>query len=373
MSEQTQTNTAATPGEGQHQYSCSACGAALEYAPGTTALACPYCGARTAITVVASLKNDYATYLASVPQSLSELDPFSVQCDNCGSTQSTTALSGRCPTCKGSLVVSDDLGGRLKRPDGVVPFVITKDRAGARFKDWAGSRWFAPNALKEVLSTDSMVGTYVPHWGFDDRTVTDYSGRRGEHYMETETYTVSVNGQQEVRTRQVQRTWWYPTSGRVWLDFVDVLTPAVASPDARTLTKLGPWKTESAMSFEPQLLAGFDTPRYTVTSEDAFSNARRQMVSQIEGACRRDIGGDEQQLTSVNTTDTDVLFRLLLMPLWMATYIVGGRVFRVYVNANTSQVIGERPYSATKIAVFIGAIAAAILVGLLIYLQSSAT
>lgn len=369
MSEQTQNHTAPTPPEGQHQYSCSSCGAALEFAPGTTALACPYCGARTAITLVGSLKHDYATYLATAPQSLTGLDPFSLQCGNCGSMQSTTALSSRCPTCKGALVVSDDLGGRLKRPDGVVPFVITKDRASASFKDWAGSRWFAPNALKEVLHTDSMVGAYVPHWGFDDRTITDYAGRRGEHYWETETYTVSVNGQQETRTRQVQRTRWYPTSGRVWLDFVDVLAPAVRTPDARTLVKLGPWKASAATSFEPQLLAGFDTPRYTVTSEDGYAHARRQMVSQIESACRRDIGGDEQQLTTVRTTDTDVLFRLLLMPLWMATYIVGGRVFRVYVNANTGQVVGERPYSAVKIALLAVTIVAAIVAGLLIYHQ----
>ena len=60
----------------------------------------------------------------------------------------------------------------------VVPFAVDKDRADKEFKDWASSRWFAPNALKKVVKTDSMTGSYLPHWGFDDKTTTDYQGER---------------------------------------------------------------------------------------------------------------------------------------------------------------------------------------------------
>ncbi len=140
---------------------------------------------------------------------LADLAPFSVSCRNCGATQTTTAVSSRCPSCKGALVVTDDLGGQLKSPDGIVTFLVDKERADKEFVEWSSSRWFAPNALKKVIRTDSMVGAYVPHWGFDDKTTTDYTGQRGEHYWETETYTEMVNGKSETRTRQVQHTRWY--------------------------------------------------------------------------------------------------------------------------------------------------------------------
>ena len=366
----TQGGTVPAPQGRPHQYPCASCGAALEYVPGTATLVCPYCGSHTAIAVARSQKHDFAGYAGATRTALGDLPVFTVECANCGATQTTTALSSRCPTCKGSLVVTDDLDGALKSPDGVVPFVVTKEQADKEFKDWAGSRWFAPNALKKVVRTDSMVGCYLPHWGFDDKTTTDYTGRRGEHYWETESYTVTVNGQMETRTRQVQRTRWYPASGRVARDFVDVLAPAVTSPDVAMLEKLGPWETKAATSYESEFLAGFDTPRYTVTAEDGFAAARRQMAEQIEEDCRADIGGDEQQVSTMHTLDADVLFRLLLMPLWMATYLVSGKTYHVYVNANTGEVVGERPYSAVKITLLVLAVLAALAAGLAIYQAS---
>jgi hypothetical protein len=57
-----------------------------------------------------------------------------------------------------------------------------------------------------------------------------------------------------------------------------------------------------------------------------------------------------------------VLFRLLLLPLWFATYVFAGETYSVYVNANTGKVIGQRPYSWIKItlAVVAGLVVAAL-------------
>ena len=62
-----------------------------------------------------------------------------------------------------------------------------------------------------------------------------------------------------------------------------------------------------------------------------------------------------------------MLFRLLLLPLWIATYVAAGKTFHVYVNANTGKVIGERPYSAVKIALAVAAVLALALTTYLVY------
>ena len=75
------------------------------------------------------------------------------------------------------------------------------------------------------------------------------------------------------------------------------------------------------------------------------------MRSVIKEDCRDDIGGDEQRVTDVDVTYSRAMFKLVLLPLWIATYLYGGRTWQVMVNANTGQVVGRRPFSAVKIAV----------------------
>ena len=64
---------------------------------------------------------------------------------------------------------------------------------------------------------------------------------------------------------------------------------------------------------------------------------------------RHDIGGDEQRISRMNVAYSNNMFKLLLMPLWIATYVYGGKSWQVMVNANTGEVVGDRPYSAWKI------------------------
>jgi predicted RNA-binding Zn-ribbon protein involved in translation (DUF1610 family) len=354
---------------GHDQYQCPSCGAALEFAPGTAGMVCPYCQAKLDIAAPAagSPKHAYAAYAAVPHTAVAELSPFSLTCRSCGNPQQTTAVAGRCPSCRSPLVVSDDLDGQLKSPDGVVPFVVDNDKAVACFREWISSRWFAPSALKKIGNTQSISASYLPHWGFDDRTTTDYTGQRGDHYYTTETYTTQQNGQTVTNTRQVQHTRWSHAQGRVSRDFVDVLATGVSTPEAEVLEKLGPWSTTAATGYQSEYLAGFDSPRYDIDADAGFASARQDMAAVIQDDCRADIGGDEQRVDELSTTDQDVLFRLLLLPLWIATYVAGGKTFDVYVNANTGEVIGERPYSAVKIIAAVMAAIAAVAAGYLIY------
>jgi hypothetical protein len=45
-----------------------------------------------------------------------------------------------------------------------------------------------------------------------------------------------------------------------------------------------------------------------------------------------------------------VTFKHVLMPVWIASYRFGGKVFAVVVNGQTGVVKGDRPWSAWKIA-----------------------
>ncbi|MBC7551677.1 MAG: hypothetical protein H7269_12425, partial [Cellulomonas sp.] len=85
----------------------------------------------------------------------------------------------------------------------------------------------------------------------------------------------------------------------------------------------------------------------------------------IEDDCRDDIGGDEQRVANMDVTYSEAMFKLVLLPLWIATYLYSGKTWQVMVNANTGEVVGDRPYSIVKITMAV--IAALIVVGLVVY------
>ena len=75
------------------------------------------------------------------------------------------------------------------------------------------------------------------------------------------------------------------------------------------------------------------------------------MRAVIDGDVRGDIGGDMQQVTALDVRHTDRSYKLVLLPVWRADLEMLGRTYRVLVDARTGEVVGERPYSAWKIAV----------------------
>lgn len=333
------------------QHPCSGCGAGLVYAPGTTSMVCPYCSAQQSFSLPAAPARDRWPWEGEPPAvRVAELPAFAFACPGCGATSSTTDLAGPCAYCKAPTVHDDSLGGRLHRPDGVVPCTLDRAAASEAFRAWVRSRWFAPNALKKVAATETLQGTYLPHWTYDAHTVSDYRGERGDYYYVTVTDTRVVDGRTETTTRQERRTRWSSASGTVSRDFVDVLTPATRALPRESLDELCPWDLVRAQPFTPPFLSGFTSPRYDVDVDTGFQDAARQMAPVIEDDCEDDIGGDEQRVHEVATTYSDRAFRQLLLPVWLGSYLLHGKRYTVLVNASTGECLGDRPYSKVKIA-----------------------
>ena len=112
----------------------------------------------------------------------------------------------------------------------------------------------------------------------DARTVSDYQGQRGEHYYVTETYTVTVDGRQETRTRQVRHTRWHPAAGTVRRDFDDVLVPATTHLPTEQLDKLAPWPLAEVTAFHGDYLAGYQALRYDTEPEAGLTEGGGDVI-----------------------------------------------------------------------------------------------
>ncbi len=356
-----------------HHYRCPGCAAELAFEPKDGCLVCPYCQRREEIPASADkvVERSYEEYLKARPEDLQRLSEKAqeIACPSCGAavTFEPPDVATQCAFCSAPLVTQAKSADLLVAPQGLLPFAITLKSASEAVKKWLASRWFAPSALTRIAQQDSISGIYLPFWTFDSMTISHYTGERGDHYYETETFTTTdANGNQVTETRQVQKTAWSSASGTVQRLFDDVLIPATKSLPTKKLVALEPWDLPAVKPYDPAFLAGFRAHRYQVDAGQGFEEAKVAMEPQIRDDVCQDIAGDEQRISDISTAYTAVTFKHLLLPVWLVAYRFQQKVYHVMVNGRTAEVHGERPVSAAKIVMLVLAIMAAIGIFLLL-------
>ena len=350
------------------EFVCSQCGAPLTFDPGSNALKCGNCGHGNQLVnrAAAAVEQDFEKFLRAARERAPMVTEQSVRCGACGAETLVAAhiKSTRCPFCDSPLVTQADSRALIK-PQGLLPFRVSRSQAVESFQSWVKGLWFAPSKLKAYARTKSsqLKGIYVPYWTFDSHTRSEYVGARGDDYYTTESRTVTVGGRRETRQQQVRHTRWTPVSGVSHNAFDDVLVMASNAVPREHADALEPWDLSAAVAPEDKYLAGFQTEVYRVDLERGFGYAREKMDRAIRAAIGREIGGDHQRIVSVSTRHDGVTFKHLLLPIWISAYHYGQQTYRFLINGRSGQVRGERPYSWIKIAAAVLAGALAIAAG----------
>ncbi len=83
--------------------------------------------------------------------------------------------------------------------------------------------------------------------------------------------------------------------------------------------------------------------------DDGFVEGKRRIDAAIDSDVRSRIGGDKQRVHSIQSRYDAITFKHLLLPVWLMTYRYHDKPYRLFVNAATGEVQGQRPYSWVKI------------------------
>ncbi|MCB1160844.1 MAG: hypothetical protein KDK45_25300, partial [Leptospiraceae bacterium] len=327
--------------EQKKEFPCSKCGGKLEFKPGLDQIECVYCGHKQDIPGAEKAK-DFVAKEYDLEDALKNAKKFTadklvdkgkeIRCNGCGASSIITEQSDRCPFCASPVVVEASSSEEMFIPESILPFKVDKKSATQKFKDWISGLWFAPNDLKKRAQQKGMDGVYLPYWTYDAETTTAYTGERGEYYYETEYYTDAEGNE---KSREVQKTRWYPTSGTVRVSFDDVLVCASKSIPEDIVNELEPWDLQELKPYEASYLSGFITERYKVDLKEGYGKAQERMKDVIRTAIERDIGGDTQRIHSTNTNYYDTTFKHILLPLWISSFRYSEKVYRFMVNART--------------------------------------
>jgi DNA-directed RNA polymerase subunit RPC12/RpoP len=333
-------------------FPCEECGADVTFHIGSQALKCPYCGHVKQLDLdpeAEILEQDFDAMIARIEEQHEadrhdEEGQCEVRCGSCGGTVVFigTLTSSACPYC-GTPIQRDKIHSATHRipVDAVIPFHVDHERARQNLAEWVRSRWFAPNAFLKQGVSGNFNGVYLPYWTFDTLTFNSYSGQRGDAYY------VTVGSGKNRRT--VRKVRWSSASGQFQRFFDNVTIPASRGLDMNRLIALEPWPFGKSIPFTQQVLAGFLARTYDISLQEGFVAAKERVDSAIESDVRRRIGGDEQRISSINSRYDAITFKHLLLPVWLMTYRFHEKPYRVYINAATGEVQGDRPYSWVKI------------------------
>lgn len=289
------------------------------------------------------------------------------RCDNCGSEVDAPReqRSLRCPFCDSAYVAELPAEQRTaQRPEFIIGFEVSREKAQELFFQWIGKNgFFRPGDLVTKATTEKQQGIYIPFWHFSMQAMSQWSAQIGEHWYRTETYTVkNAEGKSETRTRMVQETEWWPLSGIYRKYYSGYMVSASKGLAQNEALAIQPYQLNSMMRYQPMYLAGWMSEEYSVSRETALAATQQEFRKRELNNIRNFLPGDVQSGLSVST-DLDVGGTdLILLPVHVLSYRYGDKVFRFLVNGQTGKMVGEKPWSASRISAAVIAVALLILI-----------
>jgi DNA-directed RNA polymerase subunit RPC12/RpoP len=332
------------------KFPCESCGADLSWEPGATSLACEYCGFKKSVAPVGSAIREKAVDAAlRAPRDLGwGAERKVVVCKKCGAhtTLEPHVAASSCAFCGTNAVVEAPANANVVRPEGLLPFRVTRDTALTQFRDWLGRLWLRPNDLKSASRVASMQGAYIPFWTFDAATDSWWTAEAGYYYY------VDVRNS-DGSTRREQRVRWQPASGELQEFFDDVPVPASRGLDASLCQGIEPFPTADLTPYQPSYLSGFLAEENAIDLPEALESAKERMRDAIRSACASDVPGDTHRNLEVETQFSALAYKNALLPIWVSAYEYHGTPYRFLVNGVTGKCTGTAPWSWIKITLLV--------------------
>jgi hypothetical protein len=289
-------------------------------------------------------------------------------CKRCGAhtTLDPHVSASSCAFCGTTAVVEAPPDETVVRPEGLLPFRITRDSALQSFRKWLHSLWLRPNDLKSSTRVESMQGAYIPFGTFDAAANSSWTAEAGYYYY----VNVQVRENGRMVTKREQRVRWEFASGDLELFFDDVPVPASRGADSALCQQIEPFPTSELTPYDPSFLSGFLAEENAIDLPEALDTAKERMRDEVRAACAKEVPGDTQRNLQVQTAFSALAYKNALLPLWIAAYDYKGKPYRFLVNGATGKCSGTAPWSWVKITFLVLTILTVLLIVLYLAGQS---
>ena len=278
-----------------------------------------------------------------------------------------------CPYCASPSVVARPPSENVPDPAFVIGFVVTHDRATEIVKNWIkGSHFFARSDFKRALP-ELTRGVYLPAYLYGAVANSNYSASIGENYTVTETYTVTVNGKPQVRTRTVVKTEWRPLHGTHSCYVVDVIVSASKGVSNPALEAIEPYDLRALRRYSPGFLSGWLAEEPSRDQQECFRFAHDETVAAVGRMLTAFMPGDSHSNLQYQTRLSQEVIDLVMLPVWSFAlrYADDQPPLQILVNGQTGRVGGKVPVSVAKVSAVILIVLAIIAVIVILFMMAA--
>ena len=250
-------------------------------------------------------------------------------CTSCGAEimVNDVEVSTFCSYCGQPTLVFSRMAETV-RPEYILPFKVTKERAIALIKENFANGYFVPEDIKNV-KMERVRGIYIPYWLYDI------------HYEDNQ-YLEGVVG-----SGKNSRIYYYFRKAEC--DFDKLALDASVKLDDRISRKLNPYHTGYMKEFSMEYLSGFYADLYDADTEKLKGQAILRAQSTFDNELKRSVSATSvrilKKFPSFQVTGT----HYALFPAWFLTFINDGKPYTILVNGQTEKVVGGVPYDMNKV------------------------
>lgn len=310
-------------------FKCQNCGGNIVYNPDKGTMCCPHCDSL-----------DSENKLVS--------DEYMTHCANCGAPMDDAikkfTSATRCPNC-GTYTVLDERVENDYRPEFVLPFRISKDKAVDLLREEFGRRIFTPKGFLSKASIDKIEGSYVPFFLYDYDTDSKYSGKativrtwRSGNYEYTETSYYNIFRDMDASFDMIP------------VDASDAMEDGL-------MDLLEPYNYAGLEQFQEKYMSGFLGEVYNQPENELEPRA----IAKVDGAVERLINDSISGYTTVNKLSLIInrnkkKTHYALLPVWEYVFHFRGKDYKFHVNGETGKVVGRTPVDKGKVVTYSGTV-----------------
>lgn len=256
-------------------------------------------------------------------------------CNSCGArvvTDKNTSATF-CAFCGSPALVGQRLTNEFK-PQYMIPFKVSRQKAENAFLKWAGGGKWTPFGFVSKENVQKLTGLYVPFWLFDIKSHIDieasaedvsYSGS----YCTTKYYEVTRQGDVEWKN--------IPLDGETRID--DKLMEAIE-----------PFDFGKMIPYDYDYIPGFYADRYDQDAQALAKRATERGIAGMDQVIKSSIGKkyDRHKITKNRSTITSMAANYALLPVWFMAYKYHNKMYYFAMNGQTGEVAGQVPVSTVK-------------------------
>ena len=301
---------------------CRNCAGKLLFDPATQKLECSTCGSSFRPEEVEDLNAElHSKYY----------DTRVYTCSHCGAEviTSDTEASTFCVYCGNPAIVFDRISKEYK-PDGVLPFQVTKEQAVGYIRLKFLKNPIVPKEVRDKCTPANLRGIYVPYW------------------IVNADYTEADMLKGEVKRGKSTVTQFYSRAGEVKLKNIPIDGSNILNDDISR--KLEPFYLEDAKEFDEDYLNGF----YSNTSDLNYYDLR------ASAAYRCHVMFEDEVVKTVKARNVKVVNSIyhvdihddpvyMMVPVWFFTFKYEDKPYTVLVNGQTGKVVGTMPWQKKKV------------------------